>query len=184
MLMPTLVRPTVDVHDSWLEAVREPGYEPRWADDLQLADMILPDGFARYVQRQLDDAREDTRRSRAMVPSLHLWYVDDKIFLGRLSIRLRLTPWLRDYGGHVGYDVRPSARRHGHATAMLHQARPWLADVGIDPALVTCDVENVASRKVIESAGGQFQDELHGKLRYWLPATPGTHTSAAPLSNQ
>ena len=170
--MPALVRPLVDVHESWLEAVSEPGYEPRWADDLQLADMSRPETFATYVQRQLDDEDEDALRPRGMVPSTHLWFVDGKLFLGRLSIRLRLTPWLRDYGGHVGYDVRPTARRQGHATAMLQQARPWLAELGIDPALVTCDVENLASRKVIERAGGVFDDELHGKLRYWVPASP------------
>jgi predicted acetyltransferase len=169
-LVPELVRPTVDVHESWLEAVGEPGYEPRWADDLQLADMVRPEGFAAYVRRQIDDEREDAPRSRGMVPSTHLWYIDGPLFLGRLSIRHHLTPWLRDYGGHIGYDVRPTARRRGHATAMLQQAMPWSAKLGIDPALVTCDFDNVASRKVIEAAGGQFEDERHGKLRYWVPA--------------
>lgn len=169
-VVPTLVRPTVDVHDSWLEAVGEPGYEPRWLDDLQLADMVTPEGFATYVRRQLEDENEDAVRSRGMVPSTHLWFVDGKIFLGRLSIRHRLTPWLRDYGGHIGYDVRPSARRQGHASEMLQQARPWAAGLGIDPVLVTCDVDNIASRAVIERAGGQFEDERHGKLRYWVPS--------------
>jgi predicted acetyltransferase len=81
-----------------------------------------------------------------------------------------LTPWLRDYGGHVGYDVRPSARRRGHATAMLRRALPWCRDLGIDPVLVTCDVDNVASRRVIEKAGGQFEDRRDGKLRFWVHA--------------
>ncbi len=170
-LVPELVRPTVDVHESWLEAVSEPGYEPRWADDLQLADMTHPEGFAIYVRRQLQDEHEDAPRSRGMVPSTHLWYVDGAHFIGRLSIRHRLTPWLRDYGGHIGYDVRPSARKQGHASAMLRQALPWAAKLGIDPVLVTCDVGNVPSRKVIERAGGEFEDERHGKLRYWVPAT-------------
>jgi predicted acetyltransferase len=78
---------------------------------------------------------------------------------------------LRDYGGHIGYDVRPSARRRGHATAMLRQALPWCIELGIDPVLVTCDVDNVASRKVIENGGGMFEDQRDGKLRYWVPAT-------------
>ncbi len=170
--MPTLVRPTVDVHDSWLEAVSEPGYEPRWLDDLQLADMATLEGFATYVERQLADECDGAVRSRAMVPSTHLWFVDGKIFVGRLSIRHRLTPWLLDYGGHVGYDVRPSARGQGHASAMLEQALPWAATLDLDPVLITCDVDNVASRKVIERTGGLFEDERNGKLRYWTPTTP------------
>jgi predicted acetyltransferase len=53
---------------------------------------------------------------------------------------------------------------------MLQQALPWCLDLGIDPVLVTCDVDNVASRRVIEKAGGQFEDRRDGKLRFWVPA--------------
>jgi predicted acetyltransferase len=47
-----------------------------------------------------------------------------------------------------------ASRRRGHATAMLRQALPIARGLGIDRALVTCDVDNVASRKVIERNGG------------------------------
>ena len=39
---------------------------------------------------------------------------------------------------------------------------PIAARLGIDPALVTCDVENAASRLVIEHAGGRL-DEPYGE---------------------
>ena len=52
---------------------------------------------------------------------------------------------------------------------MLAQSLPVTAGLGIDPALVTCDTDNVASRKVIEAAGGELEDERHGKLRFWVP---------------
>jgi predicted acetyltransferase len=80
-----------------------------------------------------------------------------------------LTPALLEGGGHIGYDVRPSARRRGHATAMLCAALPLARGLGIESALVTCDVTNVASRKVIEAAGGILEDQRGGKLRFWLP---------------
>ena len=41
--------------------------------------------------------------------------------------------------------------------------------MGIDPALVTCDAGNLASRKVIQANGGVVDDERHGKLRFWVP---------------
>jgi predicted acetyltransferase len=56
---------------------------------------------------------------------------------------------------------------------MLVQSLPFAAELGIDPALVTCDADNVASRKVIQAAGGELEDERHGKLRFWV----ATHTS-------
>ena len=82
-----------------------------------------------------------------------------------------LTEWLAEFGGHIGYEVRPSARRQGHATTMLRQVLPHVHDLGIDPALLTCDDTNVASRKVIEAAGGTFEDQRGIKLRFWVPTT-------------
>jgi predicted acetyltransferase len=159
------------VHRSWLEAIAEPEYEPRWAEDLDLYRLADPVEFEAYVAGQRAQAEEDAPRPRGWVPATYLWYVDGAAFLGRLSIRHRLTPWLRDYGGHIGYDVRPSARRRGHATAMLREALPWCVDLGIDPVLVTCDTDNIASRKVIEHSGGTLEDERHGKLRFWVRAS-------------
>ena len=170
MCVPLLIRPTVAVHKSWLAALEEPGYEPAWAEYLDAERLRDEYAFAAYVASQLAEADEDAPRPTGWVPSTYLWFVEGDEFVGRLSIRHRLTPWLRDYGGHVGYDVRPSARGRGHATAMLQQALPWCLDLGIDPVLVTCDVDNVASRRVIEKAGGQFEDRRDGKLRFWVPA--------------
>jgi len=166
--MPELISPSAHVHTSWLEAVVEPGYEPRWADDVDMDHLRDPGAFAAYCADQRAQAHEDAPRITGWVPATHLWWVEGLQFIGRLSIRHRLTPWLLDYSGHIGYDVRPSARRRGHATAMLREALPWCVDLGIDPVLVTCDADNVASRKVIERNGGQFEDQRDVKLRYWI----------------
>ena len=52
---------------------------------------------------------------------------------------------------------------------MLAAALPVAAALSIDPALVTCDDTNVASRKVIEANGGVLEDQRGVKLRYWIP---------------
>jgi predicted acetyltransferase len=133
-----------------------------------------PEGFARYVRDLRAEAEEDTPRPAGIVPATTLWWVEGAEYLGRLAIRHRLTPKLRDVGGHIGYDVRPSARRRGHATAMLRAALPVAARLGIDRALITCDVDNVGSRKVIEACGGEFEDQRGVKLRFWVPtSSPG-----------
>lgn len=112
---------------------------------------------------------EDTPRPDGFVPDTELWLVDGKAWLGRVAVRHRLTPNLLEMGGHIGYDVRPSARRRGHATAMLREALVVARALGIGPALVTCDVGNVGSRAVIERNGGVLEDERAGKLRFWVP---------------
>jgi predicted acetyltransferase len=84
-----------------------------------------------------------------------------------------LNDALKDVGGHIGYDVRPSARRQGHATAMLAAALPIAAGLGIDPALITCDVDNRASRRVIERAGGALVSQSPRTLRFHVPTRTG-----------
>jgi predicted acetyltransferase len=105
------------------------------------------------------------------VLNTNLWWVDNDRYIGRMSIRHDLNDWLREAGGHIGYDVRRSRRRQGHATAMLAAALRIAHDLGIEQALLTCDVDNVASRRVIERNGGVLEDERHGKLRYWVPTS-------------
>jgi predicted acetyltransferase len=102
-------------------------------------------------------------------PALRGGGVDGPDYLGRIALRHQLTDRLRETGGHVGYDVRRTARRQGHATAMLRAVLPLARGIGIDPVLVTCDVDNLASRRVIEVNGGVLEDERSGKLRFWVP---------------
>ena len=107
------------------------------------------------------------------MPLTTLWWLDGDEYLGRLAIRHRLTPRLTDLGGHIGYDVRPSARRRGHATAMLAAALPLARALGIGPALVTCDESDMGSRLVIEANGGVLEDKRGTELRFWVPTGPG-----------
>jgi predicted acetyltransferase len=134
----------------------------------QAAQWSTEQGFADYVRGVLDDALEETPRRPGWVPCTTLWYIDGEQYLGRLAIRHRLTPQLSEVGGHVGYDVRPSARRRGHATAMLQAALPVASGLGIDRVLVTCDAGNTASRRVIEANGGVLEDQRGIRLRYWI----------------
>lgn len=175
--MPELVVPTTSVRESFLGAMDE--FVAEGADNTQTAAWIEhnapgwqdPDDFARFVEAVRADAREDTPRPERHVPCTTLWWVDGADYLGRLAIRHRLNDFLLDVGGHIGYDVRPSRRREGHATAMLRAALPWAHDLGIDPALVTCDDDNVGSIRVIEAAGGELEDVRGVKRRYWVPTS-------------
>lgn len=128
--------------------------------------------FRAFVDEIRAHRLEQTPRPDGYVPDTELWWSDGEEFLGRVSIRHRLTPALLEMGGHIGYDVRPSARRRGYATAMLRDALVVARELGIDPTLVTCDVGNIGSRTVIERNGGVLEDERAGKLRFWVPTTP------------
>ncbi len=180
MGMAELSLPTMRVRRSFLAAMAEFRGEGRGSagDETMIGDEIrqlghwsssTPDGFTRHLEWLLAQAREDSPRPEGHVPSTTLWWVEGEEYVGRIAVRHRLTPRLREVGGHIGYDVRPSARRRGHATAMLHAALPVAGNLGIESALVTCDVDNVASRKVIERNGGVLEDQRGDKLRFWVP---------------
>lgn len=180
--MPELIAPTTAVHRSFLAAMEEfqregrggPGDRTSIGHEMtrHARDWDTPEGFAAFVAQLRAEGHEDTPRPNGIVPQTTLWYVDGAEYLGRVGIRHWLTAFLLEEGGHIGYDVRPSARRRGHATRMLQLALPVARDLGIDAALVTCDSDNEPSRRVIESAGGVFEDQRGNKLRYWVPTAP------------
>jgi predicted acetyltransferase len=176
-----LSEPTVRVRQSFLAGMAEFQDEGRGgvADETMIGSEIrefgqawsVPDGFADYVRFLREQALEDSPRPEGYVPSTSLWWVEGEEYLGRIAIRHRLTERLLEVGGHIGYDVRPSARRRGHATAMLAAALPMARELGIESALLTCDVDNVGSRKVIEHNGGVLEDVRGDKMRFWVPTS-------------
>ena len=109
------------------------------------------------------------------VASTTLWLVDGDVYLGRVGIRHELNAALRVFGGHIGYDIRPSRRGQGLGTELLRLALPHARALGIDPAMLTCDAENVASWRMMERCGGTrestFTYEGTLRYRYWLPTT-------------
>jgi predicted acetyltransferase len=131
--------------------------------------LAAPEEFARFTSYLRRERLAETPRPPGWVPHTVLWIVESGEYLGRVSVRHRLTEELLTWGGHVGYAVRPSARRRGAATYGLRAVLPVCASLGIDPVLVTCDVDNVASRRTIERNGGVYEDTREGKLRYWVP---------------
>ncbi|WP_392544650.1 GNAT family N-acetyltransferase [Oryzobacter telluris] len=159
-----------DGEGAWVEPADAGGY-PGAA--FSRAELETDEGFARLVRFRLDRSLEDTPRPTGHVPSTVYWIGGDDPaeYLGSLSIRHSLTPFLRDVAGHVGYSVRPGARRRGVATEALRLALPEAAALGLDRVLVTCDTANVASAKVIEANGGVLEDVRGVKRRYWVATT-------------
>lgn len=184
--MPELIEPHVRVRASFLESVDELVADGRAYDGSMLGRWIglygdrwaSEAGFADFVAYLRADATPDAPRPENHVPQSTWWLVDGDAYLGRISCRHVLNEWLAEFGGHIGYEVRPSARRRGHATTMLRAVLPHVHELGIDPALLTCDDDNVASRRVIEAAGGTFEDQRADKLRFWLPTDVEDERSA------
>ncbi|MDA0334045.1 MAG: GNAT family N-acetyltransferase [bacterium] len=142
-------------------------------------------GFVADLLRMADESRVFLTGYRDCI----FWLSDEGLYVGQTSIRPELgTPYLITYGGHIGYSIRPSHRRQGYGRRILQLALEKCAEMGLERALVTCDEDNTASRRIIESNGGVFESglvmdetvaraegragEKVRKLRYWLELPP------------
>ena len=183
-----LVRPTVDLADSWWAMVDEfggatihgSGYHAR--DRRVLAD---PDAFEAWVDWLGRQERPDEPLPPERVPSSYRWVVEEGRVVGTIALRHALTPSLVAEGGHIGYAVAPGSRRRGIAHAALGQALRLAARRGIDPVLVTCDATNIASARTIASCSGVLEDERDGVRRYWIrTGAPSRPIGPEPLETR
>lgn len=179
--MAELIEPHPRFHTSFLAAMAEQqDWLTAFVDGVdQLADR---DGFERYVAALISHRTPGPHLPEGFVTSSTLWWVEGDTYLGRVSIRHRLNDRLRNLGGHIGYWMRPSARRQGHATAAFAASLDHARGLGIECVLVTCDHDNHASRRIIEGAGGLFERALGEKRLYWVPAVPVTSVPIGDLT--
>jgi len=170
-----LVRPTIDLFDSWAAAVAEFG--DGHVDGSGLTAPVTPD------RATLDALIESAARlaDTTVAPPedrVHndlYWVVEGDEVVGFLSFRHTLNEWLAEAGGHIGYAVRASRRREGIASAALALGLDRAREIGLERVLITCDVDNVGSYRTIERGGGVLHDVSdqsargQGTLRrYWI----------------
>lgn len=130
------------------------------------------DEYDGWLARIRDNMREETVRA-GLVPATQLLALDEGgRLVGMIDVRHRLNEFLLSFGGNIGYSVRRSERRKGYASQMLRLALEECRALRLTRVLVTCDSENVASRRTILGAGGVLENELpeDGRItqRYWI----------------
>ncbi|MBM3289252.1 MAG: GNAT family N-acetyltransferase [Candidatus Hydrogenedentes bacterium] len=132
---------------------------------------IIYDRFAEYVSLL---CTRETEAPVHFVCGRTYWAIERDRVVGRIGLRFELNTFLANYGGHVGYIVRPSARGRGVAKAMLAHVLTTPQARAIGKLLVTCDEDNVVSERVILANGGVYESTVYpegrpvGKKRFWI----------------
>jgi predicted acetyltransferase len=172
--MPELVVPTVRLRAAWLAARDEwgPGVHQDGSGLEPSDDVDSADGFAAWVSRLADQSDPAKPLDADQVHATYRWIVEDDQVLGSIALRHELNDFGRRIAGHIGYSIRPSARRRGLATWALGQILDQARGLGLDRVLIACGVDNVASAKIIEHHGGVLEGirdtELGTLRRYWI----------------
>lgn len=95
------------------------------------------------------------------VPASQFLCVEDGHVLGMIQLRHTLNEYLRRYAGHIGYSVRPSARRQGVAKWMLSAVLPYARELGLSRVMIACEPWNEGSRRTILANGGVYEKTVH-----------------------
>lgn len=148
--------PSMDDKDEWLEYTNE-----YFADK----NSFVVSGFKKDSDYQkwinnLDNERNGIVKDDRVPASVYFLMSGDRI-IGCISIRHNLNnDMLRKYGGHIGYNIRPSERGKGYGTKMLYLALFKCEELGLTDVMVTCKKDNIGSMKVIENNGGKLHEEV------------------------
>jgi predicted acetyltransferase len=171
--VPELVAPTTRLESAWRAAhaewgpgSHEDGFGLHPDDDVETSI-----GFVSWLARL---ARQSDPAVAAPVGRVHCtyrWIVEADRVLGGIALRHELNA-LNKHLGHIGYGIRPSARRRGLATWALGRMLVEAQQLGLDRVLLVCAGDNIASVKTIEHHGGVREPSNHGEVgelrRYWI----------------
>jgi len=95
---------------------------------------------------------------REHVPVYHFNMVntDSGLVTGAINLRNGVTDRLVLYRGQIGYSVKPEFRGRRFAARSLRLLLPLAARHQLNPLWVTCDPDNIASRRTCEIAGAEL----------------------------
>ncbi|UOR11022.1 GNAT family N-acetyltransferase [Halobacillus amylolyticus] len=167
----SLIKPTANLEKEYLSFYQE------WKESgEEMVPWVIgkdPSDFGAMVESLL--ASEKGRNlPEGWVPDSTFWLVDrDQTVLGVVNVRHQLTEKLSNSGGHIGYGIRPSARRKGYAVKLLALTLEKVKELGILKVLVVCDEGNIGSEKTIRKNGGVQDDDFVEKdgnvmKRFWI----------------
>lgn len=136
--------------------------------------VILPENDPEALLAEIErfEAAKDLPKDR--VRMTWYWFLRGDRIVASSRLRHELIPVLMLDGGNIGYEVRPSERRHGVGRELLRQTLEHARRIGLQRVLLTTEPTNLGSIGVIRSNGGIFEDSCVSPNtgatlnRYWI----------------
>jgi len=168
-----LVLPDESHEEAWKDILAEfkaHGEKPSYGLHMK----VSIDEYSLYLKKD-HDYRQGINLPEGFPPKTVYFLMEDSSdeIWGHVTIRHFLNDYLKDVGGHIGYDIRPSRRGYGYGTKQLTMALNICRQMGMDEVMIACNSDNSTSAAVIRNNGGKFESvfiEADGTIveRYWI----------------
>jgi len=128
--------------------------------------------YEQWLTHNTNNRQENTVNT-GWVPATTFFAVRkrDRKIVGMIDIRHNLEhDFLAQYGGHIGYSVRPGERKKGYATEILKMGIEYAKSLNIKKLMIACFSDNLPSIRTILKCGGvlsetkPYTDELFPEL--------------------
>ena len=132
--------------------------------------------FEEALERCLNMENEEYSKKFERCPARTFLLIresDNKI-VGTINIRWNLNEKMLQFGGHIGYGIRPTERRKGYNKINLYLGILEARRLGLEKVMLDCDVNNLGSDRTLKALGGKLErtevDPSDGVLTnvYWF----------------
>ncbi|HCJ31786.1 MAG TPA: GNAT family N-acetyltransferase [Firmicutes bacterium] len=132
--------------------------------------------FEEALERCLNMKNELYAKSINRVPGKTFLLIrkNDNKIVGTINIRWNLSEKMLEFGGHIGYGIRPTERRKGYNKIQLYLVLLEAQKLNLDKVMLDCSVDNLGSDKTIKALGGILErcelDEADNTMTnvYWI----------------
>lgn len=164
----------IEIYEEYINSKKIPGI--RTFEGVRDFENLGKMNFKQWLEDLENNKHEENLPEDYSTHTFYLAENDKGKIVGAIGLRWKEVPVLVNYGGFIGYSVRPTERGKGYATEILKLGLHKFKEIDNKRkrVLITCKDFNIASKKVIEKNNGVYESSYYNKeegytyLKYWI----------------
>ena len=152
----------VTPHERWIDDMIAASAHPLTVRDAPAEANLTREKLMEFIARA-PGGKQPSVPAKAFVPAYHFWMrIIDAYpavrMAGGIGLRIGATPEIELYSGNIGYHVYPPARGQHYAERACRLLLPLAKRHGMEMLWITCNPDNIASRRTCERLGAKLVD--------------------------